>query len=122
MENQPEKADMGSSTVAREKKNLALTVYILQALSLLIGITAFAGVIINYLKRDDVRGTYLASHFDWQIKTFWFTLLGSIIGILLLPVGVGGLVLLLVSLWFIYRIIKGWLVFNDGREIASGLF
>ena len=86
------------------------------------GITAFAGVIINYLKRDDVRGTYLASHFDWQIKTFWFTLLGSIIGILLLPVGVGGLVLLLVSLWFIYRIIKGWLVFNDGREIASGLF
>ena len=64
-------------------KNIALVVYILQALSFLWGVTAIVGVIINYVKRDDARGTVYESHFDWQIRTFWWGLLWAIIGVVL---------------------------------------
>lgn len=112
----------GSAPVTDKQKNLVLLVYILQALSFLIGITSIAGIIINYLKRDEVKGTWLESHFNWQIKTFWYTLAGGFVGFLLLIIGIGFLILLAVSLWYIYRIIKGWLSYNDGKEIADGFF
>jgi uncharacterized membrane protein len=61
-------------------KNLTQLVYILQAISLAVGLTAIAGLILNYLKRDEVKGTYLEDHFRWQIKTFWYALVGVILG------------------------------------------
>lgn len=110
------------SPVAGQKlKELAQLVYILQALSLLVGLTAVAAVIINYLKRDEVRGTYLESHFNWQIKTFWWLLAGLVIGWLLTLVLIGFLVLLVVWIWYIYRIVKGWLALNDGRGLDNAL-
>ncbi len=110
------------SPVADQKlKELAQLVYILQALSLLVGLTAVAAVIINYLKRDEVRGTYLESHFNWQIKTFWWLLAGLVIGWLLTLVLIGFLVLLVVWIWYIYRIVKGWLALNDGRGLDNAL-
>jgi uncharacterized membrane protein len=96
-------------------KNLTQLVYILQAISLVVGVTAIAGLVINYLKRDEVKGTYLEAHFTWQIKTFWYALLGVILGWLLVIVVVGFLILGAVCLWYIYRIVKGWLAFNDGK-------
>lgn len=102
-------------------KNLAQLVYILQALSLVVGLTAVAAVIINYLKRDEVRGTYLESHFNWQIKTFWWLLAGLVIGWLLALVLIGFLVLLGLWIWYIYRIVKGWLALNDGRGLDDAL-
>ena len=96
-------------------KNLTQLVYILQAISLVVGVTAIAGLILNYLKRDEVKGTYLEAHFTWQIKTFWYALLGVILGWLLAIVVVGFLILGVVCLWYIYRIVKGWLAFNDGK-------
>ena len=110
------------SPVAGQKlKELAQLVYILQALSLLVGLTAVAAVIINYLKRDEVRGTYLESHFNWQIKTFWWLLAGLVIGWLLTLVLIGFLVLLVVWIWYIYRIVKGWLALNNGRGLDNAL-
>lgn len=110
------------SPVADQKlKELAQLVYILQALSLLVGLTAVAAVIINYLKRDEVRGTYLESHFNWQIKTFWWLLAGLVIGWLLTLVLIGFLVLLVVWIWYIYPIVKGWLALNDGRGLDNAL-
>ena len=110
------------SPVADKKlKDLAQLVYILQALSLVVGLTAVAAVIINYLKRDEVRGTYLESHFNWQIKTFWWMLAGVVVGWLLTLVLVGFLILLLVWIWYIYRIVKGWLALNDGRGLDNAL-
>lgn len=103
-------------------KNLTQLVYILQAISLVVGVTAIAAVIINYLKRDEVKGTYLESHFNWQIKTFWYMLAGVILGWLLALVLVGFLVLAVVGLWYIYRIVKGWLALNDGKELSDALF
>jgi uncharacterized membrane protein len=103
-------------------KNLTQLVYILQAISLVVGVTSIAGLILNYLKRDEVKGTYLESHFAWQMKTFWFTLLGVILGWLLAIVLIGFLILGAVGLWYIYRIVKGWLAFNDGKELSNALF
>ncbi|KJS06193.1 MAG: hypothetical protein VR73_10510 [Gammaproteobacteria bacterium BRH_c0] len=99
-----------------------MLVYILQALSFVVGITAIAGVVINYLKRDEVRGTYLESHVNWQIKTFWYTLLGYFIGVLLFIVLIGWLVMIAVTVWYIFRIIKGWLALNDGKELPDAFF
>jgi uncharacterized membrane protein len=83
---------------------------------LAVGLTAIAGVILNYLKRDEVKGTYLEAHFRWQIKTFWYALGGVILGWLLAIVLVGFLILAVTGLWYIYRIVKGWLALNDGKE------
>ncbi len=103
-------------------KNLTQLVYILQAISLVVGVTAIAGLILNYLKRDEVKGTYLESHFAWQIKTFWYALVGVILGWLLAIVLIGFLILGAVGLWYIYRIVKGWLALNDGKELDNALF
>ncbi|WP_461517274.1 DUF4870 family protein [Porticoccus sp.] len=105
----------------KKLKDLAQLVYILQALSLLVGLTSVAAVIVNYLKRDEVRGTYLESHFNWQIKTFWWMLAGLVIGSLLTVVLIGFLVLLVVWIWYIYRIVKGWLALNDSRGLDNAL-
>jgi uncharacterized membrane protein len=104
--------------VIQKTKNVALVVYVLYALSFLYGITAIAGVVIAYIKRDDVRGTWLESHFAWQIRTFWWGLLWTIVGVVLALVGVGFLILFAVWIWAIYRVVKGWLRLNDGREVS----
>lgn len=114
-------------------------IYALHALSLLIGILGTAtvigafligwpsiiAVILNYVKRSDVRGTWLESHFRWQIRTFWYGLLwvGLCVLFIVFTLGIGLIVawlpLLLVSLWFIYRIIRGWLALKDGRPMYA---
>jgi len=98
-------------------KTLTMVVYLLQALGFFVGITWIVAVIINYVKRDEVRGTWLESHFRWQIRTFWWGLLGAVIGTVLLIVLVGWIVLAAVSIWVIYRIVKGWLYLNDGKPV-----
>jgi uncharacterized membrane protein len=112
-------------------------VYALHAFSLLTGIIGTAtvvgafltgwpsiiAVILNYIKRSEARGTWLDSHFRWQIRTFWFgllwiTLCGAFIiatlgiGLLFvwLPIG-------LVGLWFVYRIVRGWVTLSDRRPM-----
>ena len=90
------------------------------------GIPSIIAVILNYARRGEARGTYLESHFRWQIRTFWFAMLWggvSVFLILLLAISVVGLLLvwlpvLLVGGWVIYRIIRGWLALNDGRDVG----
>lgn len=98
-------------------KSLATLVYALQAASFLVGFTFIVAVVINYLKQDDVRGTIAQSHFHWQIRTFWFGLLWSVIGTILALVVVGYLVLFANAIWIIYRILKGWLALNENKAI-----
>jgi uncharacterized membrane protein len=121
-ETETERINHSSSKPDDKLKNLTQLVYILQAISLVVGVTSIAGLILNYLKRDEVKGTYLESHFAWQIKTFWFALFGVILGWLLAIVLIGFLILGAVGLWYIYRIVKGWLAFNDGKELSNALF
>lgn len=98
-------------------RNLAVLVYILQALSFFLGgISGLVGVIINYVKMDDVGGTWIEPHFRWQVRTFWIGLAWSVIGLITLPIIVGWFILLGISIWVIYRIVKGALALNDGKS------
>jgi uncharacterized membrane protein len=114
-------------------------IYGLHAFSLLTGILGAAtvvgafltgwpsiiAVILNYVKRREVRGTWLESHFRWQIRTFWFGLLwvSLCMFFVVVTLGIGLLVawlpLGLVGLWFVYRIVRGWLALSDRRPMYT---
>jgi uncharacterized membrane protein len=114
-------------------------IYALHALSLLTGILGAAtvvgafligwpsiiAVILNYVKRSEVRGTWLESHFRWQIRTFWYGLLWVSLCIIFVVLTLGLALLIvwlpigIVSLWFVYRIARGWLALRDGRAMYS---
>jgi uncharacterized membrane protein len=81
------------------------------------GIPSILAVIINYVKRGDVRGTYLESHFSWQIRTFWWALLWLVVGVVLAIVLVGFAILFVVGIWVIYRIIRGWWALSERRPM-----
>ena len=89
----------------------------------LTGWPSIIAVILNYVKRSEVRGTWLESHFRWQIRTFWFGLLwvALCLGFVLVTFGIGIIVawfpLALVTLWFIYRVGRGWMAVNGGRPM-----
>jgi uncharacterized membrane protein len=114
--------------------------YALHALAALIGITTAAfiatafvfsipsivAVIMNYVKRDEVRGTWLDSHFSWQLRTFWWAALWILVVAvistpLILLLGLGLLTMWigisLVGLWILYRVVRGWLALKDGRPV-----
>lgn len=118
-------------------------VYALHALSVLIGITGPAtivgsfifglpsiiAVVMNYVRRRDVAGTWLGTHFTWQIQTFWRSLIAIVIaGVLSAPLvlalGLGILTFYLalvgVGIWVIYRVARGWLALREGRSMPVG--
>ena len=102
----------------RSLRNVATAVYALQAAGFLFGITWLIAIIVDYVKRDDAKGSWLESHFTWQIRTFWWGLLWGVIGGVLLLVLVGYLVLVANAVWIIYRIVKGWLRLTERREVS----
>jgi uncharacterized membrane protein len=114
-------------------------IYALHSLSVLIGFTSVVtivggfifglpsiiAVIMNYARQSDARGTFLESHFRWQIRTFWFALLWVIVvlalslPLMLIVIGfftawIGFVVL---GIWVIYRIVRGWLALRDQRPV-----
>jgi uncharacterized membrane protein len=116
---------------------LTHVIYALHAFSALTGImssalvvTAFLSgwpsiiaVILNYVKRSDVRGTWLDSHFSWQIRTFWFALLWLVVGAVLFATVIGipvAFVLWIATgLWVLYRIIRGWLALTSQKTLPA---
>ena len=103
----------------QSNKTLTTVIYALYAASLVIGITALVAIVMNYVKKEDVAGTYLESHFRWQIRTFWFSLLWGIIGVITAFFIIGWFVLLADMVWFIYRIVKGWLLLNENKQMYA---
>jgi len=91
----------------------------------LTGWPSIIAVILNYVKRSEARGTWLESHFRWQIRTFWFGLLWVTLCLLFVvaTLGIGILIawapLGAVGLWFIYRIARGWLALIDRRPMYT---
>jgi uncharacterized membrane protein len=130
----PPPVPQASPAVASELVTWAHVVYGLHAFSLLTGIIGTAtvigafltgwpsiiAVVLNYLKRGDARGTWIESHFLWQIRTFWYGLLWVSLCLLFIVAtfGIGLLVawipLGIVTIWFIYRVARGWLALKDG--------
>jgi len=99
-------------------QRLATIVYVLQVASLFTGsLTLFAGVIINYVRMEDVQGSWVESHFRWQTKTFWYTLLWLVIGGVTTLLLIGWAILLAASIWLIYRIVKGWVYLSEHRAM-----
>ena len=95
-------------------------VYGLLSLGLLLGwFPAVIGVILNYVKLEDVEGTWLESHFRWQIRTFWWGLLWVVIGIITFLIVVGWFILIADGIWILYRVIKGWLNLNDNKPMPG---
>lgn len=98
-------------------KTLTTIIYALYAASLFVGITAIIAIVMNYIKKDDVAGTFLESHFRWQIRTFWFGLLWSVIGAITFIIAIGWFVLAANAIWLIYRIVKGWLNLSENKPM-----
>jgi uncharacterized membrane protein len=116
---------------------LGHVIYGLHAFSLVTGIVGAAtvvgafltgwpsiiAVILNYVKRSETRGTWLESHFRWQIRTFWFGLLwvALCLAFVVATLGIGLVIAWLplgvVGLWFIYRIARGWLRLIDRQPM-----
>ena len=98
-------------------RHLTLVGYLLNAAGFLFGITWFIAIVLNYIKRDDADGTLYASHFTWQIRTFWWGVLWASLGTLTLLLGVGFAVLVVAYLWVIYRVVKGFIYWSDEKPM-----
>jgi uncharacterized membrane protein len=107
----------GESQNLQSLTQITTIVYGLQAASFLIGVTFLVALIINYVKRPAVEGTFLASHFTWQIRTFWYGLLWGAIGLISHFFLISYLILPANTVWILYRIIKGWQHLNEGKAL-----
>ena len=105
------------------------------------GLLWIVPIIMNYAKRHDADGSWLATHFDWQIKTFWYSIVWFIIGIMIITFALGGfgvsmfadssniaigslllasfglIIMALTFIWHFYRIVRGWIALTDGRPV-----
>lgn len=93
----------------------------------LMSLIGVVGVIVAHVKRSDARGTWVESHFSWQIRTFWWSFVWSMIGwlilivlgIILIGIPIAFLIWAAVSIWVLYRVIRGYLQFKDNKPIPS---
>lgn len=108
---------MNEVNTQESAKTLTLIIYILQATAFLVGITYLIAVIINYVKREDMAGTWLDSHFRWQIRTFWFSLLWFAIGAITFLLVIGYFIMVATAIWIIYRVVKGALRLLENKEM-----
>lgn len=103
----------------QSSKTLTAVIYALYAASFVIGISALVAIVINYVKQNEVAGTFLETHFRWQIRTFWFGLLWGILGGITSLILVGWLILLANAVWIIYRLVIGWTNLNNNKPMYS---
>jgi uncharacterized membrane protein len=114
---------------------LTHAIYALHALSALSGLLSSAmvvvaflsgwpsivAVVLNYAKRSEVRGTWLDSHFGWQIRTFWYALLWLLLGGVAFATAIGIpvaiVVWILTGLWVLYRIARGWIALSAQKPM-----
>lgn len=125
----------GNIEPIRSVLTVANIVYALHTLAIVVGVIgavtvigsflgslpSIAAVILNYIKRGDARGTWVESHYRWQIRTFWFALLWAVIGwafiFTFVGVIIGAPILIATTLWLIYRIVRGWLRMGDHKAM-----
>jgi uncharacterized membrane protein len=127
----------GTGPAGNPPVNAATLVYVLFAIAVigalaahglivfapLVGIAGVVGVIIAYVKRDEARGTWVASHLTWLIRTFWWSLLWDTIAVVLfitligIPLALA--ILVATSIWGIYRLVRGFLSFKDSEAIPG---
>ncbi len=131
----------GPGSAGNPPVNAATLIYVLFAIAVIgtllsSGLVVFAplvclagivGVIIAYVKRGEAQGTWVASHFTWLIRTFWWSLLWDVIGVLILvtlgliligiPIAIA--IFVATSIWGIYRLVRGFLLFKDSQPVPG---
>ena len=93
--------------------------------SFVFGVPSIVAVIMNYARRSEARGTWLESHFSWQIRTFWWAALWSVIvlvvsaPLMLVIIGfaTAAIGFLVIGAWLLYRVVRGWLALRDLRPL-----
>lgn len=135
-----------NNTMSDDKRRSLTTynhiTYLLYVLSYFTaGLLWIVPIFMNYAKRRDADGTWLATHFDWQIKTFWYSIVLFAIGVLIVAFALGGfgvsmfaetnniaigsvlmailgfMVMGFAFIWHLYRIVRGWIALADGRPV-----
>lgn len=132
MADYPAPASTGSTTESRQPPATgALVAYILFGIAAIVGFTGHTfwfpfgiiGVIIAYVSRGDLRGTWAESHLTWLIRTFWWSLVWSCIGwaafLTIIGIPIAWVIWVATSIWVIYRVIRGFMLFNDRRPIPA---
>ena len=93
------------------------------AVAPLMGFVGIAGLIVAYVKRSDADGTWVASHFTWLIRTFWYSFLWGVVGAVFAVTIIGLVVAIpiwaVASIWVIYRVIRGYLLFKESKPIPG---
>lgn len=94
---------------------------VLVVTAFLTGWPSILAIIINYVKRSDVRGTWLDSHFGWQLRTFWYAVLwvfaAGLAFLTVIGIPVAWLLLIGVGIWVLYRIVRGWIALIERRAM-----
>lgn len=108
--------------VSRERSNLTLLTHVMYGLHTAswfsLGVFSVVAIILNYAKRPDLPDDFFRSHFEWQARSFWFTLLWLVLAaplwILVFP---GWIAYTLIGFWYLYRFIRGWMSFSEDRAM-----
>ena len=126
---EPKKEEsLGVTDDTKSLKTIAHIVYLCQSLFFLYGITAVVGMVMNYVKLKKTKGTWLESHFRWQLKTFWLALVIFIIGSLFLITGwastvmisfIGILIIAANVVWIVYRVVRGWIALSRNQPVKK---
>jgi uncharacterized membrane protein len=134
MADYPAAASTNSTTESRQPPaTVALVAYILFGIAALVGfaghgflsLVGIVGVVVAYVSRGDLRGTWAESHLTWLIRTFWWSLLWNVIGgvvvlgTLFLGYPIAWVIWVATAIWVIYRVVRGFLLFNDRRPIPA---
>lgn len=107
------------NTSSSDVKNYVFIAYVTYAVGLLILFTPVVGVIMAYVKRDEAQGSIYASHIDYLIKTFWVSLVGTVLGTFTTLILIGWLILLVTAIWFIYRVVIGLIKLNEDKPVST---
>lgn len=99
-------------------KNVVHAIYACFAASFFIPPAIIVGIIFCYLKRDESDPAWIRTHFDWLIKTFWWTMAGMLVGLIATMIFLGWVIMMATAIWFLYRVIKGWLALSDGMSVG----
>ena len=93
----------------------------------LMGIVGIVALVLTYVKRSDAAGTWLASHYRWLIRTFWFSLMWGVIGglvlitlgLILIGIPIALAIWVVTTIWVIYRLLRGYVLFNDSKPVPG---
>lgn len=103
-----------------KQKNYLLVTYIVFAVGLFTaGVVTLAGVVMAYIKRDEYKNTLYESHVTFLIRTFWISLLYGVISFILSFIGIGIILGILTTIWYVIRIVKGFVTFMDNKPINN---